>query len=698
MRAPSTVLRLVAPVGVALTLPILQNGGAAGQAIAEKVSTSRSLVTMFDRLRDLEREHRRRSAPGRPRAARRSEPVPRGGPALQGARGDRRAEPRSCAAGPATSTTAKEMLTEARGDDREVMRAEVDAGRGRHRAARGGAQGAAPAARTRTTAATSSSRSAAPRAARRPTSSPATCSRCTRPTPARQGWKLEVLGSRPVGHGRLQRGHVPAQGRRRVDPHEARGRPAPRAAGAGHRERRAASTRRRRRSRCCPRPRRSTSQIDPNDLQIDVYRSSGPGGQSVNTTDSAVRITHKPTGLVVSMQDEKSQIQNRAKALQVLRARLLEAGAGPPGGRGCPTTRRDQVGGGGRSEKIRTYNFKENRVSDHRIGLTLYKLDKVLAGELDEVSDALVADEQARRLAGRRRLTDATTAGGELLAEARAAAGRRASATPDATPGGSSRRPRAHEGAELRARLDEPATAARASRLRRACSPAGSAGEPLQYVLGRWGVPHPRPAASTAGADPAARDRGGRRARAGRRLPRRPGPASRVDLGTGSGAIALSLGGRAPPDVEVWATDVSADALGGGPRQPRRPRPSPAAGCGWSRADWFDGAAGRARAAPSTLVVANPPYVAARRSAPRRGRRLGAGRRARRRARRGSRRSSAIVGGAGVAAPGRRPRRRDRRDPGRTASGRAGRAKPASPTSGSEPDLAGRDRALVARR
>ena len=137
--------------------------------------------------------------------------------------------------------------------------------------------------------------------------------------------------------------------------------------------------------------------LDPNDLQIDVYRSSGPGGQSVNTTDSAVRITHKPTGVVVAMQDEKSQLQNRAKALRVLRARLLAAEqeriqAEQSG------ARREQTGGGGRSEKIRTYNFKENRVTDHRIGLTVHKLDKVLAGELDDVVDALVADDRMRRL------------------------------------------------------------------------------------------------------------------------------------------------------------------------------------------------------------------------------------------------------------------------------------------------------------
>jgi peptide chain release factor 1 len=138
--------------------------------------------------------------------------------------------------------------------------------------------------------------------------------------------------------------------------------------------------------------------IDPSDMRTDVYRSSGPGGQSVNTTDSAVRLTHLPTGIVVSMQDEKSQIQNRAKALQVLRSRLLKAEQDRQAAE-ASAARRGQVGAGGRSEKVRTYNFKDNRVTDHRIGLTLYKLDKVLAGELDEISDALVADEQARRLA-----------------------------------------------------------------------------------------------------------------------------------------------------------------------------------------------------------------------------------------------------------------------------------------------------------
>jgi len=138
--------------------------------------------------------------------------------------------------------------------------------------------------------------------------------------------------------------------------------------------------------------------IDPNDLKIDVYRSSGPGGQSVNTTDSAVRITHLPTGIVVSMQDEKSQIQNRAKALIVLRSRLLKAAQDAQANE-LGDLKRSQLGGGGRSEKIRTYNFKENRVTDHRINLTTYTLDAVLGGDLDTYVDALLADQRARQLA-----------------------------------------------------------------------------------------------------------------------------------------------------------------------------------------------------------------------------------------------------------------------------------------------------------
>ncbi len=139
--------------------------------------------------------------------------------------------------------------------------------------------------------------------------------------------------------------------------------------------------------------------IDERDLDIDVYRASGPGGQGVNTTDSAVRITHRPTGVVVAMQDERSQLQNKARAMIVLRARLLKL-AQDEHDAAMSVERRSQVGGGGRGEKIRTYNYKENRLTDHRIGFTIYRLQEVLAGDLDAVVDALVADERTRQLAG----------------------------------------------------------------------------------------------------------------------------------------------------------------------------------------------------------------------------------------------------------------------------------------------------------
>ena len=139
--------------------------------------------------------------------------------------------------------------------------------------------------------------------------------------------------------------------------------------------------------------------VDPNDLQIDVYRSTGPGGQSVNTTDSAVRITHRPSGIVVACQDEKSQLQNKDKAMRILRARLLQAEQQRQADE-LSSARRAQVGGGGRSEKIRTYNFKENRVTDHRVGLTVHKLDQVLAGDLAQLLDALVEADRAAQLRG----------------------------------------------------------------------------------------------------------------------------------------------------------------------------------------------------------------------------------------------------------------------------------------------------------
>ena len=140
-------------------------------------------------------------------------------------------------------------------------------------------------------------------------------------------------------------------------------------------------------------------EIDEKDLQIDVYRASGPGGQGVNTTDSAVRITHKPTGIVVAMQDERSQLQNRLRAMTVLRARLLKQREDEQAEK-MSAERKAQVGKGGRGEKIRTYNFKENRITDHRIGFTLYQLQDVLAGNLDPVIDALTMQYQLEQLAG----------------------------------------------------------------------------------------------------------------------------------------------------------------------------------------------------------------------------------------------------------------------------------------------------------
>jgi len=214
---------------------------------------------------------------------------------------------------------------------------------------------------------------------------------------ARMGWRFEVLGSSPSDLGGfsdvtflLKGDGVWTRMKHEGGPHRVQRVPVTESQGRVHTSSATVTV--------LPEAAEVDVNIDPNDLQIDVYRSSGPGGQSVNTTDSAVRITHKPTGVVVAMQDEKSQIQNRAKALVVLRSRLLKLEQDKQSAE-LSDARRGQVGGGGRSEKIRTYNVKENRLTDHRVpGLTIYKLDKVLAGELDEISDALVADERSRQL------------------------------------------------------------------------------------------------------------------------------------------------------------------------------------------------------------------------------------------------------------------------------------------------------------
>ncbi len=213
----------------------------------------------------------------------------------------------------------------------------------------------------------------------------------------RRGWKLEVLSVDPSDRGGVNEVTFILRGdgvwslmKHEAGPHRVQRVPVTESQGRIHTSAATVSV--------LPEAEEVDVHVDEADLKVDVYRSTGPGGQSVNTTDSAVRVTHLPTGIVVAMQDEKSQIQNRAKAMQVLRARLYKLEEDRRAAE-LSETRRGQIGAGGRSEKVRTYNFKENRVTDHRIGLTLHKLDRILLGELDELTDALVADERARQLA-----------------------------------------------------------------------------------------------------------------------------------------------------------------------------------------------------------------------------------------------------------------------------------------------------------
>jgi peptide chain release factor 1 len=212
----------------------------------------------------------------------------------------------------------------------------------------------------------------------------------------RRGLKLEVLSSQPSDHGGFRDVTFLVKGddawrlmKYEGGPHRVQRVPATESQGRVHTS--AATV------AILPEAEEVDVEIDPNDLEIDVFRATGPGGQSVNTTDSAVRVTHKPTGLVVSCQDEKSQLQNKDKALRILRARLLQMEQDRQQAE-VSAARREQVKSGGRSEKIRTYNFKENRVTDHRVGLTLHSLDRVLDGDLDEVVEQLAADERRRQL------------------------------------------------------------------------------------------------------------------------------------------------------------------------------------------------------------------------------------------------------------------------------------------------------------
>jgi peptide chain release factor 1 len=208
----------------------------------------------------------------------------------------------------------------------------------------------------------------------------------------RRGWSTEVLDQEPTDLGGVKSATVAVRSRRPDDPVWAR----LKYEGGVHRVQRVPVTESQGRIHTSaagvlvlPEAEDVEVEIDPNDLRIDVFRSSGPGGQSVNTTDSAVRITHLPTGTVVSMQNEKSQLQNREAGLRVLRARLLAA-AQDAANAEASDARRSQVRTVDRSERVRTYNFAENRISDHRIGFKAYNLDQVLDGALDDVTDALM--------------------------------------------------------------------------------------------------------------------------------------------------------------------------------------------------------------------------------------------------------------------------------------------------------------------
>jgi peptide chain release factor 1 len=213
---------------------------------------------------------------------------------------------------------------------------------------------------------------------------------------SKRGWKLEVLNSQQSDKGgfttitfMLKGNDVWSQIKYEGGPHRVQRIPVTETQGRVHTSSATVSV--------LPEAEEIDIKIEESDLQVDVFRSSGPGGQSVNTTDSAVRITHKPTGIIVSMQDEKSQLQNKARAMVVLRSRLLQAEQDRLQAEQS-ASRKGQMGSGGRSEKIRTYNFKENRVTDHRIGLTLYKLDRILSGEINQVIDALAEHERAMQL------------------------------------------------------------------------------------------------------------------------------------------------------------------------------------------------------------------------------------------------------------------------------------------------------------
>ncbi|MEX2620130.1 MAG: peptide chain release factor 1 [Egibacteraceae bacterium] len=213
----------------------------------------------------------------------------------------------------------------------------------------------------------------------------------------RRGWKVEELSTSPQGVGGLKEATFEVRGdsvysrlKHESGVHRVQRIPVTESGGRIHTSTASVAV--------MPEAEEVDVTVDPNDLTVDVFRSSGPGGQSVNTTDSAVRITHRPTGLVVSMQDQKSQLQNKEKALRVLRSRLLQAEQ-ERAARERADVRSAQIGTGDRSEKIRTYNFARSQVTDHRIGLTVNNLDDVLEGDISVIVEALAEEEQRRRLA-----------------------------------------------------------------------------------------------------------------------------------------------------------------------------------------------------------------------------------------------------------------------------------------------------------
>ena len=351
-------------------------------------------------------------------------------------------------------------------------------------------------------------------------------------------------------------------------------------------------------------------------------RSTGPGGQSVNTTDSAVRVTHLPTGIVVACQDERSQIQNRERALKILRARLYEQALEERNAAEA-AERLSQIGTGERSEKIRTYNYPERRVTDHRIKFTSHNLDAVLAGDLSAFTQASRRTRTASAASRPRATGEHGSRAARALsrvpgAQRRAVAEARRRVPAGSRPGGAAARalPRPRPPARAGrgrppARARAPARAARAARLRA-----------RQLELLRAGV-----AVRRARARSAARDRGARRALPARCSTGAAEP-SVVDVGTGTGAIALALAARLP-EASVTAIDLSPERARAGRRERRRSTASPT---GWScsRATCSRPVAGRR----FDLVASNPPYVAAGRDGRPRGRRLRAGTRRLRRARR----------------------------------------------------------------